>query len=81
MCVLLCFRVQNEARLLAGKSSLGFLNPLLYSTLGPALNDVTEGTNMGCGNVNGFTAAKGWDPVTGFGTPDYGNMVKVALAL
>jgi tripeptidyl-peptidase-1 len=31
-----------------------------------AFNDVTEGSNPGCGSP-GFTAAKGWDPVTGLG--------------
>ena len=56
----------NDARLAAGKSALGFLNPLLYQsvpTFPGAFNDVTEGTNEGC-TVNGFTAAVGWDPVT-----------------
>jgi hypothetical protein len=32
------------------------------------LNDITNGTNPGCGTA-GFSAARGWDPVTGLGTP------------
>ena len=28
-------------------------------------------SNEGCGNYNGFTTAVGWDPVTGWGTPNY----------
>ena len=62
----------NEERLKAGKSSLGFLNPLIYKTLGPSgvFNDITDGSNPGCG-TDGFYAASGWDPVTGWGTPDF----------
>lgn len=32
--------------------------------------DVILGDNPGC-NTNGFKAAKGWDPVTGLGTPNF----------
>ncbi|KZV66414.1 subtilisin-like protein [Peniophora sp. CONT] len=61
----------NDARLRAGRPSLGFLNPLLYSKkVSAALNDITEGENLGCG-TRGFNATKGWDPVTGLGTPDF----------
>lgn len=63
----------NDARLATGKSSLGFLNPLLYSSLAAGLNDVVQGSNPGCG-TNGFTAGPGWDPVTGLGTPDFTKM-------
>ncbi|KAF8599999.1 subtilisin-like protein [Ceratobasidium sp. AG-I] len=61
----------NDYRLSQGKPALGFLNPWLYSnaTTG-ALNDITSGSNPGCG-TNGFTARAGWDPVTGLGTPDF----------
>ncbi|KAH9948990.1 peptidase S8/S53 domain-containing protein [Amylocystis lapponica] len=58
----------NDELLAAGKSTLGFLNPWLYSTAASAFNDVTSGDNPGC-NTNGFTAGTGWDPVTGLGTP------------
>jgi len=72
----------NEARLSAGKSSLGYLNQLIYKTAGPAgaFNDVTEGSNPGC-NTQGFPAAKGWDPVTGWGTPNYGKLKDIVMAL
>ncbi|KAF7295207.1 Family S53 protease-like protein [Mycena indigotica] len=40
----------NDELISAGKSPLGFLNPLLYSPAGrAALNDVKEGKNPGCG--------------------------------
>ncbi|RDW84876.1 putative tripeptidyl-peptidase 1 [Coleophoma cylindrospora] len=69
----------NAARLNAGKSPVGFINPVLY-THPHMLNDITEGGNQGCGTA-GFTAVKGWDPVTGLGTPDFTKMVEVWLAL
>ncbi|CAE8595273.1 unnamed protein product [Polarella glacialis] len=56
---------------------LGFLNPLLYqmyAELPGAFTDVTSGDNKctesGCfASCQGYYAAKGWDPVTGLGTP------------
>ncbi|KAG8796168.1 hypothetical protein FRC12_003759 [Ceratobasidium sp. 428] len=60
----------NDYRLSKGKSSLGWLNPWLYANATGALNDITSGSNPGCG-TNGFTARAGWDPVTGLGTPDF----------
>merc|ERR1711865_333335 len=56
---------------------LGFLNPLLYKMhqeSPEAFTDVTVGDNKctenGCfSSCKGYMAAKGWDPVTGLGTP------------
>ncbi|EIN09489.1 subtilisin-like protein [Punctularia strigosozonata HHB-11173 SS5] len=67
----------NDFRLSNGKSSLGFLNPLLYSAT-TGLTDITSGSNPGC-STNGFTARAGWDPVTGLGTPDFGRLQSVVL--
>ncbi len=44
------------------KRKLGLVNPALYADAG-VLNDITSGNN------NGYSAAKGWDPVTGLGSP------------
>ncbi|KAI0331649.1 subtilisin-like protein [Cubamyces sp. BRFM 1775] len=63
----------NDFRLSRGKAPLGFLNPLIYSTGAAGFNDITSGSNPGCG-TNGFTAGAGWDPVTGLGTPDFGKL-------
>ena len=54
----------NDQRLNANSPPLGFLNYLLYSnvTNAGALNDVTSGSNPGCG-TQGFPAVAGWDPV------------------
>jgi len=64
----------NQERFSQGKGPLGFLNPWLYQTAAEnptAFFDVTQGTNQdGCCHV-GFSAAPGWDPVTGLGTPNY----------
>ncbi|KAJ6489757.1 family S53 protease-like protein [Mycena sanguinolenta] len=70
----------NDQLIGAGKAPLGFLNPLLYSAAGrAALNDITIGSNPGC-NTNGFPALKGWDGVTGLGTPDYTHSTDPASA-
>lgn len=63
----------NSELLAAGKSTLGFLNPLLYSGAASAFTDITSGSNPGC-NTNGFPTASGWDPVTGLGTPNYAKL-------
>lgn len=49
-------------RISEGKAPLGFLNPMLYSSGVAGLNDITSGSNPGCGTA-GFTATAGWDPV------------------
>lgn len=75
----------NDARLRAGKSVLGFLNPLLYSSEAtPGFVDVTEGYSYGCRTtIPGarWNATEGWDPTTGFGTPNFQELKKVVLAL
>ncbi|GAB7343209.1 hypothetical protein MBLNU457_1274t1 [Dothideomycetes sp. NU457] len=69
----------NDERLKAGKSTIGFVNPVLYAHPG-ALHDITVGNNPGC-NTNGFSAAPGWDPVTGLGTPNYPALLKVFMSI
>jgi tripeptidyl-peptidase-1 len=69
----------NEHRLSAGKSSVGFINPALYKRP-DVLNDITNGTNPGCG-TNGFDSVKGWDPVTGLGTPNFPKMLEMFMSL
>lgn len=62
----------NDGLISQGKPVMGFLNPFLYSVAPevPILNDVTSGSNPGCG-TNGFSAKSGWDPVTGLGSPNF----------
>jgi tripeptidyl-peptidase-1 len=75
----------NDQLVQVGKKPLGFLNPFLYLAAGSAgaFNDVTSGKNAGppCNNTaTGFTAEKGWDATTGFGTPNYPKLLLAALA-
>lgn len=58
----------NDALIAAGKPPLGFLNPFIYAYREQAFHDILSGSALGCG-VKGFPAQKGWDAVTGFGTP------------
>ena len=70
--------ILNDVRLLAGKKTLGFLNPLLYQTLkGNGFFDITEGSNGGelC---SGFKAIEGWDPASGWGSPNF-SMLKTLI--
>ncbi|KAJ8454451.1 hypothetical protein ONZ45_g19303 [Pleurotus djamor] len=67
----------NDHRIANGKPTLGFLNPILYSTeVSRIFNDITEGSNPGCGTI-GFPAREGWDPATGLGTPDFLRLLAV----
>jgi tripeptidyl-peptidase I len=70
----------NAARIGAGKPSLGWLNPLLYSHP-EAFTDIVDGSNPGCAVMpstgylgTGFDATDGWDPVTGLGTPVFAKL-------
>ncbi|KZW04450.1 tripeptidyl peptidase A [Exidia glandulosa HHB12029] len=70
----------NDVRIAAGKPPLGFLNPFLYSIGLAGFNDITSGNAPGCGTP-GFNATSGWDPVTGFGTPDFAKLKELVLQI
>ncbi|GLB42699.1 putative pro-kumamolisin, activation domain [Lyophyllum shimeji] len=70
------FALLNDFRLASGKPSLGFINPLIYSTASKGFNAVVSGSNPGCGTA-GFPAKAGWNPVTGLGTPDFEKLQKL----
>jgi len=68
----------NHELLSAGKQPLGLINPWLYAN--PQMfTDITSGSNP-YEKCDGFQAAKGWDPVTGLGTPLYNKMKIAAFA-
>lgn len=73
----------NEARLQAGKKPMGFLNPWLYQHA-ECFTDIVKGDNrIGRGNFPlkyGYNATKGWDPVTGLGTPRFDKLLTAAMA-
>jgi tripeptidyl-peptidase-1 len=73
----------NEESFKKNGKPLGFLNPFLYqmaSEQPAAFTDVTVGSNActesGCSlGCKGYNAYKGWDPVSGLGTPNYQQML------
>jgi tripeptidyl-peptidase-1 len=75
----------NDARMRAGKPSLGWLNPLLYSAkVKKVLRDVTEGESAGClfpDNTRspGWSSGVGYDCVTGLGVVDDFNDLMAVL--
>ncbi|XP_005992751.1 tripeptidyl-peptidase 1 isoform X1 [Latimeria chalumnae] len=77
----------NDRRFQKGLPSVGFLNPRLYKHQGngtsKALFDVTEGCHLSCLDDQvqgqGFCASVSWDPVTGWGTPNYPELLKTLL--
>jgi subtilase family serine protease len=69
---------------------IGYLNPALYAIAATplrsyAFHDVTTGDNTvtlpdANGNpvtITGYPAGKGWDPVTGLGSPDAAHLIKL----
>ncbi|KAF2430835.1 subtilisin-like protein [Tothia fuscella] len=65
----------NDALISSGKPTLGFLNPWLYKKGYTAFNDILSGGSAGC-NTPGFPASKGWDAVTGFGSPNFPKILR-----
>jgi tripeptidyl-peptidase-1 len=83
----------NSARVSSGLPTLGFLNPWIYTIGQFGLNDITNGASTGCNGVTRFNGApngspviagaeweaiEGWDPVTGYGTPDFGKLLALS---
>ena len=68
----------NDVLLNNNKPPLGFLNPTLYAAQGEGMIDITTGSNNGgnslpnCGG--GFRAIPGWDPATGWGSPNFAKL-------
>lgn len=76
------FARANAARVAAGRPRLGAANATLYAAgrgAAAPFRDVVRGGN-GYAGVAGFSAVRGWDPVTGLGTPDVARLVKKLLA-
>lgn len=73
----------NSGRIAAGKKGLGFLNPWLYGTASTGFTDIKSGKITGCsGKISGagFSAVSGWDPATGWGTPNYEKLLGFATS-
>jgi tripeptidyl-peptidase-1 len=83
------FNLINEQRLQAGKPPVGFVNPTLYA-YEEMFNDIVHGDmasnysgegQYGLCKGKGFAATRGWDPVTGMGTPKFEEILKIFLSL
>ena len=70
----------NDARREKGIAPLGFLNPFLYANAKRGFHDVTVGANDAytCFTGDGFSAAVGWDPATGLGSPNFPALLAAA---
>lgn len=76
------FALINDKLMAAGKRPMGFVNPFIYANP-QGFRDILLGYNDG-GGLNlfkhGFYATKGWDPLTGMGTPNYPALKAAAMA-
>lgn len=73
------FSLIMDHRLNSGLPPLGFIGPRLYKAMAAdpngAFQSVTQGnTKTSCDS--GFPAAAGWDPVTGWGRPQWAGLLK-----
>ncbi|KAL8644484.1 MAG: hypothetical protein Q9210_007232 [Variospora velana] len=81
----------NGARLAKGRKPLGFLNPFIYKYGYRGLTDIVDGGSRGCTGRDifsglptpivpgaGWNATKGWDPVTGYGTPNFPALLRLS---
>jgi tripeptidyl-peptidase-1 len=67
----------NDVLISKGRSTMGWLNPWLYGGGHETFTDVIEGASLGCTAEEAFPARKGWDAVTGWGTPSFLRMLEV----
>ncbi|KAI0646150.1 subtilisin-like protein [Trametes meyenii] len=71
----------NDRLASARRPPLGFLNPWLYKYGREAFTDITAGnSSIQCSEndtARGFDAVRGWDPVTGLGTPRFDKLLKL----
>lgn len=83
----------NSARLSEGRKPLGFLNPFIYKYGYKGLTDIVNGKSTGCTGTDiysglpspfvpnaGWSAVRGWDPVTGYGTPNFPVLLALSQA-
>jgi kumamolisin len=60
------------------EAPVGFVNPMLYTNAAStSFHDIRDGNNDVTGRLGGYSAAPGWDPCTGLGTPDGAKMLTV----
>ncbi|KAJ7659597.1 subtilisin-like protein [Mycena polygramma] len=73
----------NDRLIAANKPTLRYLNPFLYSMASSTFIDITAGHNLGIvcpASSVALDATVGWDPLTGFGTPVFADLLAAAFA-
>lgn len=77
----------NSGRIAQGRSTLGFVNPLLYSQAANLMKQVPSGGNNKC-TTQGFCCREGffvvgttWNPVVGLGVPEFQNLYSIAMSV
>lgn len=81
----------NGARISSGQPPLGFLNPFIYEVGYEGLTDIVDGGSVGCFGRDfesgleapfvpfaSWNATEGWDPVTGYGTPNFPKLLQLS---
>lgn len=80
----------NDARISAGKKTLGWLNPALYKLKAGMFHNITTGENncaagpagqQTCCDYGFSESPAGWSPVTGLGSPVFPVLLKGLVAL
>ena len=69
-----------DGLLAQGKPALRFINPVLYKATASIGYDVIDHNNKQPGCPAGFPAVKGWDALSGLGTPVFDALETVLLA-
>lgn len=77
--------IADQARGLAAKPNLGYLNDTIYAIAEGAgsssdFHDITVGNNQLAGTPFGYSAQPGYDIASGWGTPQVGNLVAALAA-
>eukprot|EP01038_Epipyxis_sp_PR26KG_P012692 gene12692-17018_t len=75
----------NAERKNLNLGSVGFLNPSLYKYNTTFVKDITDGDNKCTAGstccTQGFSGAKGWDPVTGLGAVNFNKLKTLLVSL
>jgi subtilase family serine protease len=67
--------IANQARGLAGKPKLGYLNNTIYKVATSVYHDITVGNDQLAGTPFGYNAGPGYDIASGLGTPNVSSFV------
>ncbi|MGA2663867.1 MAG: alkaline phosphatase family protein [Nitrososphaerales archaeon] len=69
--------LMNQQASIGGQKAVGYLNPLLYSS---PLDSAGDCRDIVSGDNGAYAAGPGWDPCTGFGSPDGARLISLVTA-